>query len=238
LSHFKAMRINRAQITLDGVDKYHNLTRPYMNGDGTFNIIYKNILKILTLDIALTLRINVNQENYLEIGNLLDLIPVVFRKNIRVSMANWFQTIPKLSLYSLYDDAIEKGYHYSGISNSFGSCERTFDSSVSVLPNGEIVICSEEYKLDAAYGIMENGKIIYHDQTLLLKAENRSSITENKRCRECIELPMCMGGCLKARISNPDHCAKYVPDGLSVEEKVKLHIKHDRFYNPEVIQTL
>ncbi|MDP2947564.1 MAG: radical SAM protein, partial [Nanoarchaeota archaeon] len=92
LSHFEGMRIKRAQITLDGVEKYHDLTRPHMNGDGTFDKIYKNILKLLTLDIALTLRINVNQENYSEISGLLDLIPVVFRKNIRVSMANWFQT--------------------------------------------------------------------------------------------------------------------------------------------------
>lgn len=238
LSHFEAMRIKRAQITLDGVEKYHNMTRPYKNGEGTFNVIYKNILKLLALDIALTLRVNVNKENYSEINSLLEFIPVVFRNKIRLSMANWFQTTPKLSLYSVYDEALEQGYHYSGISNNFGVCERTFDNSISILPNGEIVICSEEYKLDKSYGRVENGKIIYNDSNTFIRAENRPSITENERCRKCIELPMCMGGCVKERVNNIDYCAKFVPDGLSVEEKVKLHIKHDWYYNPEVIRTL
>lgn len=238
LNNLEAMRIKKAQITLDGTAIHHNLARPHMDGSGTFDVIYHNILKILSLDVDLTLRINVNPDNYLEIENLLDMIPTEMRSKVRVCMANWFQTKPKLSLYSIYKAAIEKGYSYLGTRNNFSICERTFDNMISVLPNGELVSCSEECKRTAAFGKLENGAIIINDEAAAFKAENRASITENERCRNCIELPMCMGGCVQARLKKPNYCAKFVPDGLSVEEKAKLHIFSDLRFNPEAVKRI
>ncbi len=238
LCNLEAMRIKKTQITLDGTAKHHDLTRPHMDGSGTFDVIYNNILKVLRLNLDLTLRINVNADNYSEIENLLDMIPTEQRSKVRVSMANWFQTKPKLSLYDIYKAAVDKGYRFIGTRNSFSICERTFDNTVSVLPNGKLVSCSEACKHTDVFGKLENGTIVIEDEEAAYKAERRVSITDNERCRKCIELPMCMGGCVQARISQPNYCAKFVPDGLNIQEKVKLHVFSDLRLSPEVVKTL
>lgn len=238
LNSLESMKIKKMQITLDGIAKHHDVTRPHMDGSGTFDVIYNNIIKALKLNLKLTLRINVNQDNYLEIVNLLDMIPMDLREHVRISMANWFQNKDKMSLYSIYQASIDKGYRYARTSNEFNLCERNFDNSISVLPNGNVVNCSQKCKATDVFGRLKDGKLIIENEEAANKAANRGSITDNERCRKCIELPICMGGCVDARMKDPTYCAKFVPDGLTILEKVKLHVLSDLRFNSKAVKRI
>ncbi|MDR0970481.1 MAG: radical SAM protein [Lentimicrobiaceae bacterium] len=67
LNQLFKLRINSLQITIDGPKEIHDTRRFLLNGKGTFDKIYKNILLLLSLDeckdIALKIRINVDKGN-------------------------------------------------------------------------------------------------------------------------------------------------------------------------------
>lgn len=63
--------IEGCQITVDGPPEIHNKRRVLRNGDGTFDVILNNIKKLISNDINVSLRVNIDKTNVECIEHLL-----------------------------------------------------------------------------------------------------------------------------------------------------------------------
>lgn len=50
---------------------------------------------------------------------------------------------------------------------------------------------------------------------------------DNKRCRECIKLPFCVGSCAYWRMNNNNQCIEVANDGMLLEERALLDYYYD-----------
>ncbi|MDR0752391.1 MAG: radical SAM protein [Christensenellaceae bacterium] len=72
LEFFKRNRISGCQITLDGAEETHNTKRFLKtNKTGTFKKTISGILKVLSINMSLSIRINVDKNNLNELNELL-----------------------------------------------------------------------------------------------------------------------------------------------------------------------
>lgn len=66
--------IRQFQITLDGIEEVHNLTRKYLSGEGSFQDVVKNIDMCLELKIPIVVRINIGKKNIVSVRKLIEFI--------------------------------------------------------------------------------------------------------------------------------------------------------------------
>ena len=98
----------------------------------------------------------------------------------------------------------------------------------SIDTNGNILFCTSTDNSKKVVGNLgDNGSIQYknlekYNQELLY------SIRDNIKCRNCIELPLCIGRCKLAMIQSPQECMGKHNDGLTVEERAKLDFYYDQ----------
>lgn len=60
---FSSINTKNVQVTLDGFETQHNITRKLKNGNPTYNKILSGIMKYVESDIPVTIRMNVSLEN-------------------------------------------------------------------------------------------------------------------------------------------------------------------------------
>lgn len=227
ISSLKSIGLENIQITLDGTEEFHNKKRILKGGDGTFEKVKNNILKLLNNDINVTLRINVDEENYYSIPVLFDSIPSEQRSKVTINLSNIFQNEKKVNLYFLYEEAINKGFKYRGKLNSFIKCEAGTPNSITVYPDGKLSFCSMAAEQDFFYGTLnysKNNIINIKDKAMYYKFHNNSIFT-SEECKKCIELPMCMGNCMLERFKCNEKCTS--SGDLSLKEKISLHYLSD-----------
>ncbi|MDF2520950.1 MAG: radical protein [Clostridia bacterium] len=215
------------QITLDGCSEYHDMKRPLKNGEGTFHKIMENIVKLSYKDVIINFRVNLDADNYDHIADIFDLIPQENRNKVHIIIANLFQNSKKINVYELYRKAMDKGYTSFNKANAYKQCELCSKNGMLIEPNGRIVPCSPAAEKGLYFGHLDDdGRFILEDSSLYYKLKTISAL-KSEGCKECVELPMCMGKCKLSRYVNKDVCNSAVPDGLSVEERIKLHYYSD-----------
>lgn len=231
INELKDLNISRFQITIDGNRTTHNLHRPLVNGGGTFDKITENMIKLAKSGFNITFRVNVTEENYSSIVDVLDVIPKENRKKVTVSLNNIFQATKLLELYDLYKAVIEKGYRISDTKNLFINCINSCKNAINVEPNGVCSVCScvSETGVKAGY-LNENGDIVITKEKEYYGIKNQIT-TDREMCVKCKMLPICMGGCSYARYKNKDFCRGKKPNGLSIDDRVKLHYYYDTVSN-------
>lgn len=231
ISMLKDLKISNIQITLDGTKYCHDKKRPLVNGEGTFEKVMGNLKKLLEKGINLNLRINLDESNYLSISDLLDMIPEKHRKNVNIQIVNVFQNRNNLNCYDLYKLAIDKGYTYMDKTNVLLRCEAGSPNAITINPNGNLTFCSMTGENGLYFGyINHTGNIQFTDQSLYFNFHNMSPYI-GKPCIECIELPMCMGGCKFGKFKNANTCNVKAKNGMTLEEKIKLHYYSDKVAN-------
>lgn len=219
------LSIKNVQITIDGMNDYHDKKRPLINGQGSFQRIRDNIIKLLETGINIVLRINVNEENYSNICEVFDIIPENYRHKVIINISNIFQNKTQLNCYHLYRTSIDKGYTYYDKVNNLIKCEACALNSVTIDPNCNVTFCAVLSEKQHYYGtINENGNINLKDQAFYFKFNNTSAF-DSEMCKECNQLPMCLGGC-KLNIFEGKHKCKQC-ENIPVEEKIKLHYYND-----------
>lgn len=218
--------IKKIQITVDGEEKLHDKTRPHVDGSGTYAQVMSNLYKLLDKDVSINLRINVTEENLDGLADLLDSIPLSKRNKVKINISNLFKTSEIINTFDIYKDAISKGYNYQGKSNLFYHCE-VCKSGFTVEPNGRVVPCSMAAEHGYYYGnLSEEGELSIKNAALYYRIKNASAF-QNINCKDCKELPICMGGCKFARSLKADVCNGGCSDGLSIEDKIYLHYYYD-----------
>ncbi|MGH4124767.1 MAG: insulinase family protein [Clostridium sp.] len=167
-----------------------------------------------------------------EFHKVFDIIPEDQRKNVALQLSNLMQDKNKINLFELYKIGIEKGFKvFRNFSTATCSCEAAFKNSFIIEPNGVVSPCSSASEDGLQFGELDEcGNIKFENKEAYFKFKNTSPLNSEK-CKNCVQLPMCMGGCTYSRYKNPEIFNGLVPDGLSLHEKIKLHyygyIKHN-----------
>lgn len=224
--------LKSAQITIDGPKEIHDKMRPLANQVGTYDTIINNI-KYASKYITINLRVNINTENYLRIDELFREIKDIPNLNLAIKAivpASYKEYNHDTLTAKDYANIVIDKYKFAqslgintAIDNIFeGSMHRycivDSDSQFIISPTGKVFKCGESYADDERGiigGIDENGKIVIDDQRKPFWDKDPFAFEE---CKNCISLPLCLGGCqMKRLIKNTEPCSpeyKYTLDEL------------------------
>jgi len=207
--------INGLQITIDGPEQVHNSMRPLRNNKGSFDLIMENLQNIITYapKIRLTININVSQENYTSIFELITHLAASglnHRCNINFSTImsgnrSSNQRNPDFSLpdtvqlaasqqISLYRFAIASGFKINIKSLlRTGACTNKKENSFVIDPGGKIYKCPTGVGVSEFFigDIEESNKVVKDFQSKFIELETWN----NSVCLNCCYLPLCLGGC-------------------------------------------
>lgn len=191
------------QITLDGPREVHDFRKPFLDGGGSFDIIFNNI-KMYYKFLDITIRVNVDKNNYDRIPELmdtivkndlhnkayfyLDLISSTHKKNDYCN--NYVLTTKKemQSIVFLWEEQKKRGIPLHGKNVIEGLCGNLSKSNVTIAASGEFYICPGLCGIkDACFGDIVKGYNSVFDKMM------ETNVWEN--CKVCKYLPMCAGGC-------------------------------------------
>lgn len=204
------------QITLDGHRELHNKTRFFKKGQGSYDIILKNIVSLLSNEIPVTLRINYTSENLvslLEVANDLNkLLPESLVAKLKIRLHQVWQTADT-DLSEEVEKIIE---HLSALKfqvdvpvfdNVFAPCYADYEHSAVINYNGDIYKCTAVDFVNCPRDgyLAENGEIIWENGSLQRRLESRF---KNLPCQSCRIQPICNGGCSQKALdySEQDYC--------------------------------
>ncbi|MCM8807904.1 MAG: SPASM domain-containing protein [Candidatus Omnitrophica bacterium] len=204
---------NRALVTLDGLPSFHDIRRPFISGKGTFEIIFSNIKKALDLGMDIVLGYNFDKQNFQNIPEFLDfllkngfdnyknfrLIFGAVRKGPEPVNPEYFKSYEMSkaeagkTLLWAYNEALRRGIRIVE-PLGFGLC--TFKTAW---------VFMIDYKGDIFKCITLAGRpeswvgTIYEPFEIIAQRTSQFAFLEPWRkfdkCRKCIYLPMCFGGC-------------------------------------------
>jgi uncharacterized protein len=208
----KRQEFKMIQITLDGPADVHNVRRPFKNGNGSFEIVYRNIKRILSeTNVHIRVVVNFDRENYKSVPKLLDMFRHLKENNLEFAYNPVFITAynaPACKHYSLpdhesakiwanlYKHTLQRGYRCIPLRIfETGPCTFWRASHLIFDPVGNIYKCigmpgRNELKIG-------NVAETLNFRTFLMRVRNLIDIApwNNARCLNCVYLPLCLGGC-------------------------------------------
>lgn len=218
-SKLKKLKVNTAQVTIDGTSEIHNSRRPLLGGQPTFDVILDNVKSCIDI-LDITVRVNTDMENKSKLQELLntiknygiDKLPMYlgyveptnncYLKNTCMH----YEEFSKLS-FDFMNSLIGQGFmnkeslywKYPEMKGCY--CGADCNSSIIIAPKGDL------YKCWSDVGIKEFcvGNLL-DENNKSEKFCNRLfeymlyDPTEDTECSKCCYLPICMGGCPRRRL--------------------------------------
>ena len=216
----KELQVRAAQITIDGPKEIHDKRRPMINGQGTYDIIMKNLVDLRgTLPILLRINTDYNNVNFvdkviedLKTNRLQDYVypalalvlpenssyekddcmsnALFSKENIRFVLKH---ALPIHSLYPRLKSNYCDADKYNGwIIDDFGNLYKCWsDIGVSKKSIGSV--------------LLDNSFIT---KTELLEAYSKFDLSSESECSKCKFLPICMGGCPRKRAEGKLLCTQ------------------------------
>jgi len=198
------------QVTLAGSKEVHNRKRPYRNGKGTYDDIIRALTMLKDYEVDFALRIDVDNENFNTIEDMLDDIIEKAGTNLYIKFfpiipgaktaCPWIDSCFKLSEYrklsTLWRLARQKGFKVLETPLiKLAYCDYHTNRSYILDPNGDVYKCgavvgNKKLKIGS---LNLSGELIglnyrYHDWM------SRNPLRMTK-CHGCKFLPACGGGC-------------------------------------------
>lgn len=257
VSECENLRIANLQITIDGERKVHNKYRFLKaNHAGTFDTILLNLANFCNKvhsDTASVLRVNLTDENYASIPDLLDEIPEIVKDDC-VLLFRWVYSheegrspgkefslrqkglAPYENLAPLYELATAKGFTTNsfdeGLSCNF--CECDFDHAYQVNYNGDLFMCTHSMDKSEIIGTIHDGFGSQRNLSRYAKFINANPFNDQD-CIACKILPICKGGCRKARYLGKKVCSdvRYSLESYIIEKARKALVDSSN-YSEEV----
>ncbi|WP_223070148.1 radical SAM/SPASM domain-containing protein [Paenibacillus caui] len=220
----KKYKIERVQVTLDGPDYIHDVRRPLIGGQPSFEKIINNIVEVSDL-FRIAIRINTDATNQTAVDEVLGVIKEKNLKDkVSIYLANVHdangcyntntclttENFTKLS-YEFDKRAHEQGYNtnFHRLPIPIGSyCTADTYNSYVIDPEGYIYSCWHDVgNPEKSYSNLIN-KQFQGNSKLNLDYLNYEPYND-EYCKNCKLLPSCMGGCPSARITNTgDRCSE------------------------------
>jgi uncharacterized protein len=247
------LKVKYIAVPLDGPPEIHNARRPLANGRETFEQIVKNLCEICKLNPPppVFVRINLDQTNLdsgayilelLDQAGLAGKVGVTYGQIVGLTQACASAVdglcIPRgkfISAIASYGaESNRRGFSMPQLQDLTkpGRCIAVCANSYIVAPNGDLYKCDNETGLpDLRVGRFTPNSTIQFETSLVKWLAH--DITERKECRECILLPICMGGCayrwMKGIDREPDERGRCSEWERSI---LKLHILY-RFFQAD-----
>lgn len=220
------LAIKSFQITIDGSPEYHNKYRHLKDGGDTFDVILRNVFKLLDQTQAhLALRVNVDRENYHSIPDLLSEIPKKYRTQRLVLVYKDIFSDPggelgieaeidrkRIRNYNLMKDlyikTMQKGFFVfiPAFSIRDHHCDSGSKNYFIIHPSGELYRCTVEFATGQPVGRLKKDGSLTIDSNGMGKWLSYIP-GDDQKCRSCKFLPMCQGGCRYNRILGKNPCS-------------------------------
>lgn len=203
------LKVENAQITLDGPPRVHDKRRPLISGGKTFTIIMDN-MREASIRMSISVRMNVDERNR---GHILDLLEILDEEGLQGKVSFYLgQTYPytdvcrdvsswclgeeDFSLLGLETamEFVDRGFGAPGIPTSKNySCMADKENAFVITPSGGMVKCWNEVANPEA----EVGHLLKQTTEAMEKNVERWRRRDpfELECTECLLLPICMGGC-------------------------------------------
>lgn len=202
IDNLKKYHISTIQITLDGDKDCHNAKRHFRDGIGTFDLILRNITRILdTRESDVIVKINLDHNNLstfpavkqslLERFNNDPLLTV--SHNFIRNRTNFKDNGTCLSDLDYFDFFYEPKDAERILSNFVGPCPLRISNHIVISANGDIQKCLEQVG-DSNHAIGNvNASVISVKKSSFYKLFSLPFTRED--CKLCSILPLCGGGC-------------------------------------------
>lgn len=219
--------IRTFQITLDGAEESHNTRRILKNGNNTFNTIIAHIKLLLLANARVSIRINVDNTNIEGIDQLVEL----FNKDVAFKKANiYFGKLTDSSATCTCDfmsdeefslktfealDYLEKNGYNEKIESyvpmiRYNNCSADKKNAFVIDAMGNLYKCWHSIcDVSQSFGNINSQNIIPYEYNENYLKWMTYSPTENKNCKDCKILPMCLGGCLMSSLNDDLECVQW-----------------------------
>lgn len=212
--------IDHVTVTLDGLCETHNKNRPLAGGGPTFEKITEN-LRTLRFPFRIQVRQNLHKGNMGESEALQKLVEEIAEEsgNDLQYVSSFIKTqhmkepgaVRPLEEEDFYDSALKNAAKWFGPSRSL-FCDAGNLWSVGINSEGRLFRCWEQQD-DPRYSFGYVGDwdpedpIRTADQPDLFSVFINDSVrTQNEKCRDCVWLPICLGGCPLFRLDGGETC--------------------------------
>lgn len=233
----KDLKINMAQVTLDGTRDVHDSRRKLFDGAPTFDKILKNLEDVIDIYPNISLRVNTDVTNKEKVFEILDVIKnskldkkiipylgAIYDANDCYKKDSCLAVTDFLELdFDFDEEAKKRGY----ITNVYHKYPQQFRALCGadryfcfvIDPYGNVCKCWSELGMSEYY-IGNIAKDM--DLTQRLLQYSLYDVFSDEKCSNCKVLPLCMGGCPEKRINNKERCTSYK---YMLEKRIKVLAK-------------
>lgn len=200
--------VTRIQITLDGSRDYHDVRRPLRNGSGTFDKIMENLKLFADSPIEVMVRMNVDNQNQKDFMVLKRMVQALDNPNIKlytspvedinkdtINNVSDFMSTEEFDQFTL--KACEDGglseEDFSVMDDRFCFCTAETENCYVIDDRGDVYKCWDEVgRLEhRCFNILELESTNY----MVIAKYLVWDPFENEKCKDCVYLPLCFGGC-------------------------------------------
>lgn len=194
------------QITIDGNRNVHNKVRHTTTGDGTYDIIVKNIHLLVENGMNVLVRLNYMYRNilsFLDIVNDFSDIATSQRNHIEFQFQKIWQDLDKIQNAQEGQSKIEKvenamtqaGFRFTDKAIRPQRCYADDENSIVINYDGTLYNCTaQDFTDDAKEGVLsEDGKLVpnaAYSRRIQRKYDNQT-------CNSCKVYPLCYGNCIQ-----------------------------------------
>lgn len=198
------------QVSLDGMKEQHDMHRKMCDGEGSFDRVIENIIKIKQLGVNIVPMItatDANVNNFSEVlHNIIEKLDVQdFGVNILISdsyiVNKDYPSILAREMLKSYIEFGDKACDYSfidlyegilGISKNITKSSCGSGRKITVFPNGNVFSCQALEKHPKNFMGNLDEEFTTNDNWKYWRERNKFS---NKKCLECEVIGSCGGGC-------------------------------------------
>lgn len=208
IQRLKKWNLDNAQISIDGPAEIHNMRRPYVNGEGSYEKIMKNVKIALDENINIVIRINLDKHNtdkvdelfeemrrrgFHEYNNLqvnLEIVSPIMNPSDHCRKYTFLENDELNVLVEMWKHQVEYGFPIKSIMPIDSACENLIENSYTISSNGDFYMCPGFVGIQESIlgNILENGLDTNKYNMLLGKRAW-------EHCMDCEYAPICQGGC-------------------------------------------
>lgn len=196
------------QITLDGHRESHNKVRRANNSEGSYDVIVRNVAKLLAAAKSVVLRINYTEETLKEIPSIIEDLKSTLstegKRYLTIDLQQVWQDIAEDSrerirkeVIRLMDEIKSNGFHATApihCDSIRNSCYGDHFYHFLINYNGLVYFCTaRDFTPGNAVGkITKNGEIEWDNEAYVY---HRNIKFSREICQTCRIAPICGGGC-------------------------------------------
>lgn len=221
------------QITLDGNEYFHNSTKKFSNGNGSFSLIMSNIRMIISYGMKVILRLNMTSENansFYDVLTELNKMSIHEKSLLTIDLQHVWQDASKADRmsFNVLQERMRDAFtsadflvtELKHIDNS--RCYADRENNVSINYDGNLYHCTaKDFTIENSEGrILPDGTLSWNQ-----KHHKRMEIKYgNNTCKQCRIFPLCHGGCSQYKLDT-EGCTSCI---RGYDGTLKEKIVHDR----------